>query len=239
MRLILGSALLLSFLLPCSAQAPATTPEEPVCYKDKSVNDYIVELNKLKTKHGTHNPLPNEVCIFGMCSHPSGGPDVNHPDPPPPTPQPVQEKSDRPQLSERERDSSSSKTGIGDTLAASTYDPVSAAADTDVGDYYFKDKNYRGALMRYESAVEKKPGDAAIHLRIGRAFEKLGDNERAFMGYDAVVKLEPAGKSAAEAKQGMERLRPLLEKANIVPSAISASNEPQKAPCLAPPQASR
>jgi tetratricopeptide (TPR) repeat protein len=155
-------------------------------------------------------------------------------------PQPTSDKpasatSDRPVLNDRE---SSSKTAV-PGLADSTYDPIGAAQDAGVGDYYYKDKNYRAALMRYESAVEKKPGDAAIHLRIGRAFEKLGDNERAYLGYDSAVKLEPAGKGADEARQGMERLRPLLEKANVVPSAISATNQPQPAPCLAPPAANR
>jgi tetratricopeptide (TPR) repeat protein len=234
MRSILSGAIVLSLLLPSFAQEAAPQGEQPACYQDRSVDDYIVELNKLKTKHGTHNPLPNDVCIFGLCSHPPGGPDVNHPDPNPPAPQPQSDKqpSDRPVLNERESTSKTAVTG----LAESTYDPVGAAEDTDVGDYYYGQKNYRAALMRYESAVEKKPGDAAIHLRIGRAFEKLGDNERAYMGYDSTVKLEPAGKRAVEAKQGMERLRPLLEKANVAPSGISATNEPPKAPCLAPPQ---
>ena len=232
MRRILSGALLLSSFLPAFAQQ-AAQPQPDTCYKDRSVDDYIVELSKLKTKHGSHNPLPNYVCIFGLCSHPPGGPDVDHPAPPPATPQPQTDKpaGDRPVLNDRESTSKTAVTG----LAESNYDPIAAAEDADVGDYYFKDKNYRGALMRYLSAIEKKPGDAAIHLRIGRAFEKLGDNERAYLAYDSTVKLDPAGKSAAEAKQGMERLRPALEKQNIVPSAISATNQPQPAPCLAPP----
>ena len=235
MRRILSGALLLSLFLPAFAQDQAPPKaDETACYKDRSVDDYIVELDKLKKKHGTHNPLPNRVCVFAVCSNPPGGPDVNNPTPPPPMPQPQSEKpaSDGPVLNDRE---SSSKRGDVTGLAESTYDPIAAAEDTSVGDYYFKEKNYRGALMRYLDAVEKKPGDAAIHLRIGRDFEKLGDNERAYLAYDSTVKLEPAGKGAAEAKQGMERLRPLLEKQNVVPNAISATNQPQPAPCLAPP----
>ena len=44
---------------------------------------------------------------------------------------------------------------------------LKAAHDVDVGDYSFEAKNYGGALLRYKDAAEEKPGDAAIHVRLG------------------------------------------------------------------------
>jgi hypothetical protein len=51
---------------------------------------------------------------------------------------------------------------------------LEAAHNADVGDQYFGQKNYNGSLMRYEDALEGKPGDVAIHVRLGRVLEKLG-----------------------------------------------------------------
>ena len=51
---------------------------------------------------------------------------------------------------------------------------LEAAHNVDVGDYAFAEKNYKGALLHYKDAVEEKPGDIAIRVRLGRVFEKLG-----------------------------------------------------------------
>src|SRR5262249_7119294 len=40
------------------------------------------------------------------------------------------------------------------------WDPHRAAKDIEVGDYYFSEKNYRGAELRYRDALEWKAGDA-------------------------------------------------------------------------------
>ena len=88
---------------------------------------------------------------------------------------------------------------------------LKAAHDVDVGDYYFEQKNYNGALMRYKDALEGKPGDIAIHVRLGRAYEKLNQAAQAVEEYKAALKLagpEPAkDKWSEEAKSALERLR--------------------------------
>jgi outer membrane protein assembly factor BamD (BamD/ComL family) len=50
---------------------------------------------------------------------------------------------------------------------------LEAAHDVEVGDYYLGRQQYNGALQRYNDAAEEKPEDLAIHVRLGRAFEKL------------------------------------------------------------------
>ncbi len=242
---MLASALVAS-LLSAFAQDPLAKAESS-CYKDKPVDEYIVELNK--RQKGSRNPLPNDICIFGMCAHTGMGPKDG---PKEKTEKTEQQKQPAPkqapptQSQPGESDESSSKqesAGVAGTLPAeassSTYDPVSAARDVDVGDYYYRQKNYRGALMRYADAAKSKPGDAAIHLRMGRGWEKLGAPERAYLEYDATVRVEPEGKSAAEAQDAMQRLKPELQKGGVDPAALVVDNQPEKAPCLAAPAASR
>ncbi|MBI2677729.1 MAG: hypothetical protein HYX28_03005 [Candidatus Koribacter versatilis] len=235
---------LLFALATSLAQEPAAKTENP-CYKDKGIDEYIAELQKLQKKKGTHNPLPNNVCIFGWCKNAGAGPAETKPKSGPK----AEEAEERPQADTRasrpvdDVESSSKKEdlGIATTPAAeiSTYDPIGAARDADVGDYYFHENNYRGALMRYSDALKEKPGDAGVHLRLARGWEKLGAAERAYLEYDAVVKLEREGKSASEAKDGMARLRPVLQKAGVDPVTLTAESQPEQPPCLAAPQGSR
>jgi tetratricopeptide (TPR) repeat protein len=78
----------------------------------------------------------------------------------------------------------------------------------DVGDYYFEEKrNYNAALMRYRDALEAKPGDIAIHVRLGRVFEKLNQPPQAVEQYQAAQKLPGPQKWSDEAKSALLRLQ--------------------------------
>ena len=82
-----------------------------------------------------------------------------------------------------------------------------AAHDVEVGDEYFADKNYSAALMRYKEADENKPSDGAIHVRLGRAFEKLNKIPEAIEQYKAAQTLEGPAKWSDEAKASLLRLQ--------------------------------
>jgi len=84
---------------------------------------------------------------------------------------------------------------------------LQAAHDVEVGDEYFADKNYNAALMRYKEAVEQKPGDIAIHVRLGRAFEKLGQLPQAIEQYKAAQELAGPAKWSHEAEEALLRLQ--------------------------------
>jgi tetratricopeptide (TPR) repeat protein len=231
MRLLPSFALFLALACGAAAQEAAPVPQ-PACYPDKPVDEYVAELQK-RTK-GTRNPLPSNICIFGRCSNTGIGPEERPREEPPPPARPPQPAPEAPAANE-----SSSKESTADLRgalpAASDYDPIQAAHNVDVGDYYYRQKNYRAAAMRYSDALPQKPGDAAIHLRLGRALEKLKAPEPAYLEYDAVVKLAPEGKGADEARQAMERLAPELQRAGIAPATLSRMNDPEPAPCLPPP----
>jgi len=85
---------------------------------------------------------------------------------------------------------------------------VEAAHNVEVGDYYFGEKNYSGARMRYNDALEEKPGDLAIHVRLGRVLEKLNQIPQALEHYEAAEKLAGPEKWSDEAKSALRRLQP-------------------------------
>ncbi len=84
---------------------------------------------------------------------------------------------------------------------------LKAAHDVEVGDYSFAANNYDGALLRYKDAVEEKPGDAAIHVRLGRVFERLGQLPQAMEQYKAAQELAGPAKWSDEAKAAVLRLQ--------------------------------
>ena len=43
--------------------------------------------------------------------------------------------------------------------------------DVEIGDYYFKRENYKGALSRYCEALQYKPNDAVANFRIAESLE--------------------------------------------------------------------
>lgn len=83
---------------------------------------------------------------------------------------------------------------------------LQAAHNVEVGDYYFEAKNYNGALLRYKDAAEEKPGDTAIHVRLGRAYERLDQLPQAIEQYKAAQELGEPAKWSDEAKAAIARL---------------------------------
>lgn len=94
-----------------------------------------------------------------------------------------------------------------DTDEMHPWDPHKAAKDIEVGDYYFKRKNYRGALERYKDALVYKPNDAVANFRLAECEERMGNSADASQHYEAYLKILPEGPFAAEARKALERLK--------------------------------
>ncbi len=95
---------------------------------------------------------------------------------------------------------------VDDVLEFHPFDPHKAMKDIEVGDYYFKRENYRGALNRYQEALIYKPNDAEATIRVARTQEKLKEFEDARDNYAAFLKIIHDGKDADEARKALERL---------------------------------
>lgn len=86
------------------------------------------------------------------------------------------------------------------------WNPMKALKDVEVGDFYFKRKNYRAALDRYKEALYYKDNDAMASLRLAECQEKLGDKAEAKKYYEQYLKILPEGEFAKEAHAGLDRL---------------------------------
>src|SRR5581483_2772615 len=87
------------------------------------------------------------------------------------------------------------------------WDPHKAAKDVEVGDFYFKKKNYRAAEDRYREALFYKDNDAIATYRLAVCLEKMDRPYEARAEYQSYLKILPYGPEAGEAKKAMERLK--------------------------------
>jgi len=86
------------------------------------------------------------------------------------------------------------------------YDPHKADKNIEVGDYYFKQGNYRAAESRYREALEWKPGDAIATFKMGEVMEKIGNLVQARQNYQAYLKILPDGPLSKDAKKALDRI---------------------------------
>jgi tetratricopeptide (TPR) repeat protein len=87
------------------------------------------------------------------------------------------------------------------------WNPHRAAKDIEVGDYYWNEKNYRGAEGRYRDALIYKPNDATATFRLAEIMEKTNRPEEAREFYNAYLKILPHGAKADEARKALEKLQ--------------------------------
>jgi len=86
------------------------------------------------------------------------------------------------------------------------WNPMKAQKDVQVGDFYFKRKNYKAAIERYKEALYYKDGDAVASFRLAVCQEKLGDKVEAKKYYEQYLKILPEGPFAKDARASLERL---------------------------------
>jgi tetratricopeptide (TPR) repeat protein len=87
------------------------------------------------------------------------------------------------------------------------WDPHKAAKDVEVGDFYFKRKNYHAALERYKEALIYKPNDALANFRLAECSEKTGNVGDAVTHYQEYLKILPHGPLAPDAEKALGRLK--------------------------------
>jgi tetratricopeptide (TPR) repeat protein len=86
------------------------------------------------------------------------------------------------------------------------WNPLKAARDIDVGDYYFKRRNYKAALDRYKEALYYKDKDAVATFRLAVCQEKLGDKAEARKYFEQYLKILPEGPFAKDAHASLAKL---------------------------------
>jgi len=96
---------------------------------------------------------------------------------------------------------------LGGTTELRPWNPHRAEKDIEVGDYYFKQKNYRGAESRYRDALLYKPNDAVATFRMAQITERTGRVVEAQQYYQDYLKNLPRGSYASDCHKALERLQ--------------------------------
>src|SRR5580658_642238 len=112
-----------------------------------------------------------------------------------------------PQSSEAVAEAEAKALGTGGITEVQVWDPHKAAKDVEVGDFYFRRKNYRAAEDRYREALVYKDNDAVATIRLAECLEKLGVSDDALVEYQSYLKILPHGPQASEAQKAVERLK--------------------------------
>lgn len=86
------------------------------------------------------------------------------------------------------------------------WNPLKAIKDEEVGDFYFKRKNYKAALERYKEALYYKDGDAVASFRVAECEDKLGNKDEAKKHYEQYLKILPEGPLSKDARAGLGRI---------------------------------
>jgi predicted Zn-dependent protease len=84
-----------------------------------------------------------------------------------------------------------------------TWDPHKAAKDVEVGDFYFRRRNYRAAEDRYREALRYKDNDAVATIRLAECLEKLGISDDARAEYESYLRIVPHGPQVSEAQKAI------------------------------------
>lgn len=104
--------------------------------------------------------------------------------------------------------SASSSADSGDVQEMKPWNPYRAVKDDEVGDFYFKQKNYQAALARYQDALVYKENDAVANFRIAQCYEKLNQPDEAITHYKEYLKILPSGPFSKDARKALEKLDP-------------------------------
>lgn len=86
------------------------------------------------------------------------------------------------------------------------WNPMKANKDIQIGDFYFKRRNYKAALDRYKEALYYKNNDAAASFRVAECEEKLGDRAEARKYFEQYLKILPEGPLAKDAHAQLAKL---------------------------------
>ena len=120
---------------------------------------------------------------------------------------PADDDKAHPKSSEAVAEAESAALAPGGVSEVHVWDPHKAAKNVEVGDFYFKRKNYRAAEDRYREALRYKDNDAIATIKLAVCLEKLGIFDDALAEYESYLKILPHGPQAAEAQKAIERLK--------------------------------
>jgi tetratricopeptide (TPR) repeat protein len=98
-----------------------------------------------------------------------------------------------------------------------TFNPLQAAKEIKVGNYYSKKGSYRAAAKRFEEALKWDPNSGEAYLRLAEAKTKLGDSAAAKAAYLKYIEIDPDSKEAASIRKKLGVMQPAASAAQASP----------------------
>lgn len=79
----------------------------------------------------------------------------------------------------------------------------------EIGNFYFRRRDYRGALDRYLEAVHSNPDYAPAYLGLGKTYEATGKPREALAAYEKYLAELPSDRAAERAKDARKAVKRL------------------------------
>jgi tetratricopeptide (TPR) repeat protein len=88
-----------------------------------------------------------------------------------------------------------------------TWNPHKADKNVEIGDFYYKRKNYEAAISRYREALKWQDNHALATFHLAEALEQTGQYAAARQYYQQYLRILPRGEYARAAIKALERLK--------------------------------
>jgi tetratricopeptide (TPR) repeat protein len=91
-------------------------------------------------------------------------------------------------------------------VEGTTYDPVTAEQDVEVGQFYMRKGDIDAAIGRFQDAIRLRSNFAKPRLLVAQAYEKQGDKREAVRYYKEYLKVFPHAPDAKKVQGKIEKL---------------------------------
>jgi tetratricopeptide (TPR) repeat protein len=86
------------------------------------------------------------------------------------------------------------------------YSPIEAEKSLQVGNFYYKGKNYDAAIMRYLEALEYQPDSAKAFEALARAYEKNKQYDKAAAVCRDFIRMNPDSPKSGDFRSRLAKL---------------------------------
>jgi tetratricopeptide (TPR) repeat protein len=85
-------------------------------------------------------------------------------------------------------------------------DPLLCRQNIDIGNFYYKKKNYAAAIRRYLDAIEYLSNSAPAFEALARAYQQNNEPAKAIAAYRQFIKENPDSPKSSEFRARLEKL---------------------------------
>jgi len=87
------------------------------------------------------------------------------------------------------------------------FNPLLSQKSVEIGNFYYKKKNYNAAIQRYMEALEYEPGSIKAYEALARAYEKNDEIDKAMATYEEFIEKYPDSPKISDFRSKLSRLQ--------------------------------